>query len=428
MKMISRRCFVKRSMGAAAVAGFPAIIPSSVLGANAPSNQLIAAAIGMGGQGYGNMRGMMGQPGVRMVAVCDVDRKRAEKAQAEVNRRYRNKDCRITKDFRDIAHDPSIDIIMQACPDHWHAITSIDCLRNGKDIYGEKPLTRYLKEGRALVDTCSRYGRIWQTGSWQRSKSNFHRACELVQNGRIGKILRVEVGLPTGRQGGEYGPNPIPEHLDWNRWCGPAPLMPYHESTCHWDWRWNLDYGGGQLLDWVGHHIDIAHWGMGKDNTGPVSVTPINVAYPHRGRWNAPMTYKCECTYADGMVFTVASKNQTKNGMGVTWTGSDGWLYVSRRQFRASNEAILRSPIGPNEKHLYKSTNHMQNFIDCVRSRKQTVTPAEYAHRSASVGHLCMIALELGRTIKWNPEKEEILGDPTASALLTRSNRAPWTA
>lgn len=419
---ISRRSFLQRSAGVAATVGFPTIIPTSVLGKDAPSNQLIGAAIGLGGQGNGNMRAFMRQAGTKVIAVCDVYGKNAKKAKGWVDYNNRNKDCKMVKDYREIAHDPSIDVVIQGTPDHWHAVTSIECLKNGKDMYGEKPLTRHLKEGRELVDTVHRYGRVWQTGSWQRSRDHFRHACELVINGRIGKVQRVEVGLPGGRGGsGSYKPQTPPADLDWDFWCGPAPLSSYDKDSFIFNWRWNLDYGGGSIMDWVGHHVDIAHWGLGKDETGPVKFKPIKVQFPRRGRWNAPRNYRIECTYADGIELIISG------GAGTKWIGTDGWVSVDRGGMNASSAEIAKSKPGPGEKKLYRSNDHMQNFVDCVRSRKQTITPAEYAHRSASVGHLCLIALQLGREIKFNPDTEEIIGDTAATALLSRNNRAPYT-
>ena len=281
---------------------------------------------------------------------------------------------------------------------------------------------RSIREGRAICDAVHRYGRVWQTGSQQRSDYIFRRACELVRNGRIGKILKVEVGLPTGGGTDVKPVTKVPENLDWDFWLGPAPYVPYR-GIDHWNWRWIMDYSGGQLTDWAGHHIDIAHWGMGWDYTGPVEIEGRG-NYPQEGTYNVATEYRFNCTYADGTVMTVANNTQLEQG--ARWHGEKGWIHVSRGGLKASNEKILQEEIGPDEIHLYDSRDHKQNFVDCVKSRKLTICPAEVGLRSISVGLLGEIAMLTGRKIKWNPETEEIIGDAEASALLGRSYREPW--
>jgi predicted dehydrogenase len=243
-----------------------------------------------------------------------------------------------------------------------------------------------------------------------------------VRNGRIGKILKVEVGLPTGGGTDVKAIEKTPEGLDWNLWLGPAPYVPYR-GVVHWNWRWIMDYSGGQLTDWAGHHIDIAHWGMGWDRTGPVEIEGKG-NYPNEGLYNVPSEYKFTCKYADGTVMTVANNQQLTQG--AKWYGETGWIHVNRGGLRASNEKILKEEIGPNEIRLYESRDHKQDFLNCVKSRKLTICPVEVGHRSISVGLLGEIAMLTGRKIKWNPEKEQIAGDAEASALLGRSYREPW--
>ena len=271
----------------------------------------------------------------------------------------------------------------------------------------------------------SQYGRIWQTGSWQRSTKDFHRACELVRNGRVGKIHTVEVGLPTGKAGGDAPFTAPPADLDYDFWCGPSPWAPYSADRTHWNWRWQMDYGGGQLMDWIGHHADIAQWGLGTDTTGPVEFNPISSEFPSTGIWDAATRYRIECTYADGVKMIIRN-TEPGQPMGAKWIGSDGWIWVDRFGFDANPKGVLKDRIRPEELHLYHSPNHIANFVDCVISRKPTITPAEVAHRSASVGHLCVIAMTVGRKIRWNPQTEEILDDPAATALLGRAKREPW--
>ncbi|MHC4726709.1 MAG: Gfo/Idh/MocA family protein [Planctomycetota bacterium] len=420
---ITRRSFLKSTAVAAGTTiAFPAIVPSSAFGAYSPSNRIVMGAIGVGSQGSGDMRGFLSKPEVQMVAVCDVDKAHRDGAKKTVDQRYRNSDCTAYLDFRELIGRGDLDAVQLAMPDQWHAIPAIAAARAGLDIHGQKPLARSIREGRAICNAVHRYGRVWQTGSQQRSDWKFRRACELVRNGRIGKILKVEVGLPTGGATDVKPVIQVPEGLDWDFWLGPAPYVPYR-GVVHWNWRWILDYSGGQLTDWAGHHIDIAHWGMGWDYTGPVEIAGKG-NYPKEGLYNVPTEYKFTCKYADGTVMTIANNQQLTQG--AKWYGENGWIHVNRGGLSASNEKILREEIAPNEIKLYESRDHKQNFLDCVKSRKLTICPAEVGHRSISVGLLGEIAMLTGRKIKWDPDKEEIIGDPEASALLGRPYREPW--
>lgn len=420
---ITRRSFLKGTVAAAGTTvAFPAIVPSSVFGAYSPSNRIVMGAIGVGSQGSGDMRGFLSKPEVQMVAVCDVDKGHRDGAKKAVDQRYRNSDCTAYLDFRELIGRDDLDAVQLAMPDQWHAIPAIAAARAGLDIHGQKPLARSIREGRAICNAVHRYGRVWQTGSQQRSDWKFRRACELVRNGRIGKILKVEVGLPTGGATDVKPVTQVPEGLDWNFWIGPAPYVPYR-GVVHWNWRWIMDYSGGQLTDWAGHHIDIAHWGMGWDYTGPVEIEGKG-NYPKEGLYNVPTEYKFACKYADGTVMTIANNQQLTQG--AKWYGEKGWIHVNRGGLSASNEKILREEIAPNEIKLYESRDHKQNFLDCVKSRKLTICPAEVGLRSISVALLGEIAMLTGRKIKWDPVKEEIKGDPQASALLGRSYREPW--
>ncbi|MBN2137190.1 MAG: Gfo/Idh/MocA family oxidoreductase [Sedimentisphaerales bacterium] len=420
---ITRRSFLRKTAAiAGSAAALPAIVPASVFGADAPSNNIVMGAVGVGSQGTGDMQGFLSKSEVRMLAVCDVDRNHRDRAKGLCDRKYGNKDCKTYLDFRELIARGDLDAVMIAVPDHWHALPAIAAANAGLDIHAQKPFARSIREGRAICDAVARYGRVWQTGSQQRSDYNFRRACELVINGRIGKVLEIEVGLPTGGGTGVKQTAPVPEGLDWNWWLGPAPWVPYR-GVCHWDWRWIMDYSGGQLTDWAGHHIDIAHWGMGWDRTGPVEVHGKGT-YPTEGLYNVPTHYRFECKYADGRVMTVANNQQLKQG--AKWIGEKGWIHVSRGGLTAEPASVLKEVIGPGETKLYESRDHKQNFLDCVKTRKLTICPTEVGHRSISVGLLGEIAMLTGRKIKWNPDTEQIIDDPQASALLGRSYREPW--
>ncbi len=392
----------------------------------APSNRITMGCIGVGGMGRGNMDNFLGQSDVQVVAVCDVDKNHLQGAKEAVDARYGNGDCKAYTDFRELLARGDIDAISLATPDHWHAIPAIMAAKAGMDIYGEKPLSHNLREGREMVNTVHRYGRIWQTGSWQRSIGNFRQACELVRNGRIGKVVRIEVGLPGGGSSGPVKFLEPPPHLDYNFWVGPAEYRPYAEKRTHWDWRWQLAYGGGQMMDWIGHHADIAHWGMGWDNTGPLEVEG-SATYPKEGIWDAATTYHFVAKYADGTEMHVANwGNQGIRG-GTKWIGENGhWVWCDRGGLEANPSSLLQEKIGSAEIQLYRTPGHHRNFIDCVKTRKPTITPVEAAHRSASVGHLGQIAMLTGRKIRWNPATEEILNDVAASRLLGEVPRHPW--
>jgi len=384
--------------------------------------------IGVGSKGTGNMRNFLSKDEVQVVAVCDVDTDHRNKARDIVNEEYGSRDCATYNDFREVIERKDIDVLSLALPDQWHAIPAIMAARAGKDIYAEKPLARTIHEGRAICDAVHRYGRVWQTGSQQRSSSNFHRACELVRNGRIGKVYKVEVGLPTGKSTIPKKALPVPEGLDWNMWLGPAPWRPYCDfgrGGCHYDWRHIMDYSGGQLTDWAGHHIDIAHWGLGLERTGPVEIEGRGT-YPRDGLYNVPYEYKFTCKYANGLTMVVANVPQQPKGKGTMWYGEEGWVHIDRGGFDAEPKSVLNEVIGPDEIKLYKSLDHKQNFLDCVKSRKETVAPVEVGHRSISVGLLGEIAMLTGRKLKWDPVNERFINDAEADRLLSRPMRSPW--
>jgi len=419
---LSRRNFLRGSAAVTALSAFN-IVPAKVLGQNAPSNRIAMAMVGCGGMGSGNMGSFLGMEDVSVRIVCDAYTKKMEGARDSVNKRYNNTDCLMIKDFREVCSRSDIDALMIATPDHWHAYIGTFAARNGKDVYGEKPFTHDLREGRALVNAIKQHGRVWQTGSWQRSSGEMRRAVELVRNGRIGKVVRVEVGLPSGGRGKKADPNAkIPEGLDWDLWLGPAPYQPYQGVT-DWDWRWVNDWGCGQMMDWIGHHADIAQWGLGRDTSGPVSIEGY-APYEPEGIYDSFKSYQYTGRYSDGVEIFVGDNSKCRSG--ATWYGEKGdWVWVDRGRYEASSPKIFESRIEANEIRL-RSPGHQREFINCVKTRDTTLTPAEVAHRSASIGHLGQIAMITGRKITWDPVKEEIANDPGASAMLGRTPRAPW--
>jgi len=415
---------------AATAVSLPYIVPSSVLdagGKTAPSNRIVIGCIGVGGKGTGDMVGLLNKPQTQIVAVCDVGTRQRNNARDIVNKKYGNKDCYTCNDFREIIERRDIDAVTIGTPDHWHAIPAIMAARAGKDIHCQKPLAHNIAEGRAICEAVKRYGVVWQTGSQQRSQRNFRHICELVRNGRIGKLHTVEVGLPTRWQ--QTCPpqpvQPVPQGFDYDLWLGPAPWAPYTKKRCQpLGWRWNYDYASGLITDWGAHHLDIAQWGMGTELTGPVEIEARQVRFGQGGLWNVANRYKVTYKYAEGYTLIVADTDKLRQG--IRFIGTQGWVHIRRRGMDADPKSILDSVIGPNEIHLYKSDDHKANFLDCIRTRSQTAAPAEIGHRSVAIGHLGTIAMKTAQKLKWNPKKERFENNQDANKLLTRPTRTPW--
>jgi len=416
---ISRRDFLKSStiVTGAAIA-LPAIVPSSVFGADAPSNRITIGCIGTGGQGTSDMKGFKGKRDCEIVAVCDVDADHAKKAAATAG--LDASSC--YGDFRELLARSDINAVQVATPDHWHVLASISAVRAGKDVYCEKPLTLTIAEGRVLADEVRRYGRVFQTGSQQRSSSEFHKACELVVNGRIGHLHTMRVGIANNNRTCEptWTPEPVPEGFDYDMWLGPALWAPYNHQRCHYQFRFLLDYSGGQMTNWGAHHLDIAQWGNQADNTGPVEINGKGV-FPKTGLFTTALKAEIEYTYANGVKMFLKS-----GGGGTRFEGTKGWIYVNRGKLEAEPKSLLDSVIGPNEIHLYKSNDHKQNFLDCVKSRKDPICTAEIGHRSASVCHLGNISMLLDKKLRWDPHKEQFINNDEANRMLWRPRRAPW--
>ncbi len=423
---LSRRSLLQKGLAVGAVYAFPTIVPCSVFGADAPSNKITMGFIGTGSQGFDNLRDFLHKRDCRIVAVCDVDsahRLRARKvARLDNDSSY--------SDFREMLARDDIDAVAVSTPDHWHALISIAAAKAGKDVYCEKPLVYSVAEGRALCDAVKRYGRILQTGSHQRSDNKFRFACELVCNGRIGKLHTIKVEIPRNSR-----PNPLkwnvtapPKGLDYDLWLGPAPYRPYVEQGCHYNWHFLRDFGSGQLTNWGAHMLDIAQWGKGTDSTGPVEVSGTG-EFPKDGLFETPQVYDIKYTYADGvnMLCQTTQTDETGDlGASVRFEGSDGWVFVSRYAIDANPKSLLRDTIKPEEIRLIRSIDHRQNFLECVRSRSKPAADAETGHRSASVCHLGGIAILLGRKLKWNPANERFVDDAQANRMLSRPMRSPW--
>ncbi|MSU44135.1 MAG: twin-arginine translocation signal domain-containing protein [Pedosphaera sp.] len=440
---VTRRDFLKATAAVAA----PMIVPASVLGLDgktAPSNRVTMAFIGVGNQGSGDMQQFLKDDRVQVVAVCDPNRESAgywngsvrgrDPARKGVDEFYAKqrasgqyRGCAAHEDFREVYGNKSIDAVEIATPDHWHAYMVVAAAAAGKDIYCQKPLSLTVRDGRLMSDAVKNTKRVFQTGSQQRSDKNFRLACELVRNGRLGKLKTVKVGQPPGRPdfgktGDRKKPERVPEGFNYDLWLGPAPDAPYAPARCHVNFRWIYDYSGGQVTDWGGHHPDIAQWGMGMEQTGPVEIRNAKGVFPPDELWDTATEYHFEAVYKDGAVMVVSDKFPN----GVRFEGSDGWVFVSRGKIEAEPKSLLTEAFGEKDTRLYVSENHFRNFIDCVQSRKECVAPCEQAHRSITVAHLGNIAMLLRQDIKWDPVKEQIIGNPAAQWMLDRPSRAPW--
>jgi predicted dehydrogenase len=435
-KSLSRREFLKMSAAAALA---PAIVPASVFGQSAPSNTLTLGCIGVGRQGRGDMqsaiyRGL--EVGVRVVAVCDVDVHRREDAQWLVDKIYATelekdgyKGCEAYHDYRELLARKDIDGVLIVSPEHWHALQSIHAAEAGKDIYVEKPLTYSIAEGQKLVKAVRKNKRILQVGSQQRSSVYFRMACEMARNQRIGKLHTIRVWLPQDQGEGDPTPLPVPRSLDYDLWMGPTAEVPYTEDGVHPlvgfsrpGWLQRERYCLGMITGWGSHMNDIAQWGNGSELSGPVEIE-ATAEFPQRGVFDVHTTFRSEGRYANG----VRLVQETGDPAGVRFEGDRGFVFVRRGAIEPSDRALVKEEPGEGEIKLYRSTNHMKNFLECMRSRKEPAAPVEVAHRSNSVCILTHIGMKLGRKLKWDPEAERFADDDEANRWLDYPHRRPWT-
>lgn len=422
-RRVDRRGFLERTAMAAggAVAGgiiaAPYYVPRSAFGAN---DRVHTAHIGVRNQGLGNLKALVNHA----VAVCDVDTEVLEKAVKAVEQTGRK--CDAYGDYRRVLERKDVDAVVISTPDHWHALMTIHACEAGKDVYCEKPLTLAVAEGRRMVQAARKHERIVQTGSQQRSDAKFRTACELVRSGRIGKLETVLVGIPGPNHPGEPVPDATPPaELDYDLWLGPAPQRPYNVKRVHYNFRFFWDYSGGQMTNFGAHHIDIAHWGIGVDDAGPLEIEGAATFHPRK--WHE-VSETCRVTYKyPGDVTMIVGQKQKDIPDGTTFIGSKGKVYVTRGKLVSEPGEIAQEPLTDKDVRLYVSGNHHKNFLECVQSRKLPICDVEIGHRSATACHLGNIALRTGRTIRWDAATEQIVGDADANAMLTRPYRAPWT-
>lgn len=412
----------------------PVFVPAPALGRGTgkpPSERVNIASIGVGGRGSIDTKIFLGSPESQVIAVCDVDSRRRSAARRRVNAYYRAHagirgadTCGEHKDFREVLDRRDVDAVMIATPDHWHALISIRAAEAGKDIYCEKPISVCIGEGRVVSDAMRRLGRIYQSGTQRRSVGHFRFSCEIVRNGRIGKLRRIVEYLGAGPTCPPQPPKPIPKGFDYDMWLGPAPWTYYTPRRCHGSFRWLLDTSGGKLTDQGAHFLDIAQWANDAEHTGPLEYEGTGT-FPDEGLFNTPVHYNVTCTYANG-VELMANHGLINNDWAIRFEGTDGWLLTTRNRLKASRPELLE-PLRSDEVPLRKSDHHQTDFLNSVRTRIQPVAPPEIAHRSTTVCHSAVLCLRLGRKLKWNPTEERFIGDDAANRMLTRAKREPWT-
>ena len=407
------------------------------------------ASIGVGGMGTNDMRAFLGQPDVQVVAVCDVvtanneyghwykngwqgpwfgresARKIVEDYYAQKNQSGQFRGCDAYVDFRNIIDRDDIDAVCVATPDHWHAIPVIMAAKTGKSIYCEKPLSLTVAEGRTMVTAVERYGVVFQTGTQRRSSELFRFVCELIRNGRIGRLKKIATAVgPNNKEAplSDWKPMPVPEWLDYDMWLGPAPWVPYHKDRCLYTFRFGLDYSGGQTTNLGAHYIDVAQWANGTDRTGPVEFEDLGGEYPADGLFTTVTKVHFRARYANGVELTC----KTDPDEPMRFEGTEGWIEIKGNELTCQPESLKTSVIGPNEIHLYKSDDHHANFIDCIKTHRETAAPVEVGHRSTSICNLGNIAMTLKRRLDWDLQTERFKNDDDANRMLCRAMRSPW--
>jgi len=444
--LLNRRLFLERT---AAVVSAPLIVPASVLGrgAEAPSNRVTIGCIGLGIQGTGNMRTFLGHPETRVVAVCDVHETQLARGKTAVDSFYDNKDCAAYRDFRELLARKDIDAIQITTPDHWHPIIAVEAAKTGKHMYYEKPFGWSFRAAKAVRDAINKANVLFQFGTQQRSSGNFRFACELVRNRKIGELKTILVGVPGSVPCPDQPTEPVPKELDYDMWLGPAPMKPYcfervrpytHRPNEPWTrnystWYHISDYCIGFIGNWGIHHLDIAQWGHGSENTGPVEIDGYGT-FPTSGLADCALSWKVENRFADGVTLVHMDDETAKahplqkggHGHGILFIGTEGWVHVDRSGIDAEPKSLLKLSLGDNDIRLFKSDNHHANFIDAIKGRARPAAPINIAVRSDTICWLDQIAIKLRRSLRWDPAKEEFVNNPEANAMLDRPMRSPW--
>jgi len=452
---LTRRAFLGKVSGAVTGAlSAPYVITSNALGNEKippASDRVTLGHIGVGGQGSWLLRNFLQLDHAQSIAVCDTFQHRREERVAEINSFYAEKrakssykGCKSFKDFRDLLAQKDIDGVIIATPDHWHVPIAVAAAKSGKDMYVEKPLGISVKENQVLRETIQQYGNIFQYGTQQRSGYNFRLACELTRNGLVGKLHTIHVWcadissqtLDFNEPGGSMTPIPVPEGFDYDMWLGQAPATPYTSDRCTSYGSWHVyDNSLGFIAGWGAHPLDIAQWGNDTDDTAPVGYEGTGTI-ASKGLYDTVSSWDMKCRYKNGVNMLFMNTDTARPLVqkyhpdfidhGTTFIGTDGWVSVDRHGIFAGPVSLLQSIFRPDDVHLYKSTNHYKNFVDCIKTRQQAISPINAAVQSDIISHLCDISIRMNRKITWDPDKEKIVGDEMASRKLNRAMRSPW--
>ncbi len=424
--LLTRRAAIKRGLAGVLATGVaPLFLPSRLFGASAPSNRITVGFVGNGLIATQHVGALLSRDDCQIVALCDVWRSKAERMRTRIEQGYAANagtakfgGIEIHATHEELVARPDLDVVFATTPDHWHAAVAIAAMRAGKDVYCEKPMTLTVREGRTMVEVARQTGRVLQTGTQQRSEPAFRRAATIVRNGWLGEITAIRTRLGKFPQPPALPEEPVPADLNYDRWLGPTPWRPFHHLRVLGDygggWRMFLEYGSRKNGDWGAHHFDIIQWALGMDNSGPVEFIPAGF------EGNPYQTHR----YANGVTVQRIDGNQPAM---IEFVGTKGTVGVGRDDYLVCHPiALATRPLRADEAHLYESNNHHSDFFHCVRTRQRPIADVEVGHRSATVGHLCGIARQLRRPIRWDPAQEEIVDDLVASRLLDRPRRAPY--
>jgi predicted dehydrogenase len=424
-----RRTFLQSIFAAGAL---PWVVPASALGregTTAPSNKITLGVLGVGSQGQWDMRAFLNHPDVQVTAICDVNKRNIESARRVIGEAYGKSEAKVFTDFRELNGDASLDAIQMTLPVHWHAIPSLDAIRHGKHIYHEKPMGMSLEEAKRVRDAVRNKGVVFQFGTQQRSDQYFRWACELALSGRLGKVRQIQVSVPGGRQGPLLPEEPLPDYVDWDRWVGPAPMTPFNAQKLARDWHENItNFSLGMISCWGIHHLDIAQWGNGTDATGPTAVEGTG-EFPQEGTCDAILRWKVRFEHADAAGVLFVSDGEGLDH-GVRFVGDKRWVHVARGSIRAHDDKFLRDPENKPNKLAVKlpvSRDHTRNFVDAIKSGKRPICDVETAVRSDTLCQIALIAVKLGRRLRWDPQTEHFGEDAAANEMLrSRPMRGPW--
>ncbi len=422
---LTRRSFLGRSAGAlfGAPLVYSVLRPSTAVAA---SERTTVGFIGLGSRGSDHLRTLLPHPEVQVLAVCDPYRSKCDAAKQAVDGHYGTSGgagCAVFQDFRDLLARDDIDAVVIASPENWHGLQGALAVAAGKDVYGEKALTRTVAEGRALVQAVRRHGRVFQVGMQQRSSRDFRFACELARNGYLGELHTVKVAVPGGRGLPEAPSTPPPPDLDYEMWLGPAPCTPHNDLKGSFNWYFVDDYCAGWIQSWGVHHIDIALWGAPSLAAGRIALTG-EAAFPTSGLADTSVTWRVTGRTDDGLVLHFLDDSQGEHGC--RFEGDKGWVLVNRSGIWAEPASLLRTAIKPDELHLYESNDHHANFLECIRLRREPAAPVEAGHAANTLTLAADIATRLGRELTWDWDAERFVNDPEADRLLARPMRAPW--